>query len=174
MQKNTRTALNIVMIIAGMVMIVCASPTLYRTFCLATGLDGTTQRALKPSEVMLNREVEVSFDTNVDPRLSWEFGADQRKVKVRIGENKLVYFHAVNTGTEPVTGRATYNVSPEKTGKYFNKVQCFCFENQTIQPGEKIEFPVSFFIDPEYVNDKFMDDVREITLSYTFYLSDKK
>ncbi|MEQ1789842.1 MAG: cytochrome c oxidase assembly protein [Rickettsiales bacterium] len=174
MQKNNRTALNIVMIIAGMAMIVAASPTLYRTFCAVTGFGGTPMLAERPSDQITDRIVEVSFDTNVDERLSWDFGIESKKVKVNVGENKLVHFYAVNKGDQPMTGTATYNVTPEKVAKYFNKVQCFCFENQEIKPGERMEFPVSFFVDAEFVNDKFMDDVESITLSYTFYLSDKK
>lgn len=153
-----------------MAMLAYASVPLYRLFCATTGFGGTPQIAKELPSKILNREVIVRFNTDVDPRLGWEFSSEQKQVKVKIGENGLAFFKAINKSSEATTGMAMYNVTPEKTGGYFNKIKCFCFEKQKLKAGQEINFPVSFFIDPEMVKDKQMDDVDTITLSYTFYL----
>lgn len=173
MNKNTRLALNLVMVVAGMAMMAYAAVPLYRLFCQKTGFDGTPLIAKVFPEKIEDREITVRFNTDIDPRLGWEFKSEQKEVKVRIGENGLAFFKAVNISSEKTSGTAMYNVTPEKTGGYFNKVKCFCFERQTLKPGEEMNFPVSFFIDPEFVKDKQMDDIDTITLSYTFYLADE-
>lgn len=170
--KNTRLGLNLLMVVAGMVMMAYAAVPLYRLFCQETGFDGTPVIAKKASSQVTNRTITIRFNADTDPRLDWEFKPSQLSIKLKVGENGLAYYHAVNHSSHAVTGRAVYNVSPMKAAGYFNKVQCFCFTRQTIQPGQSVEFPVSFFVDPEFAKDHYMDDVDTITLSYTFYLAD--
>lgn len=122
--------------------------------------------------VILDREVNIQFDTNLDPRLDFEFDAAQLKQTVKVGENGLVFFRVKNNGPD-VMAIASYNVTPLKTGKYYNKIQCFCFEEQLIKAGQEIEYPVSYFVDPRFDEDEYMDDVKTITLSYTFYQVDE-
>ena len=174
-KNNLRLAFNLLMLVAGMVMMAYASVPLYKLFCQRTGYDGTPKIAKAfPTEIK-DRKVNIRFDTNIDHNLGWEFTTEQRVITVKVGENGLAFFRAKNPTSSPEYGMAMYNVVPEKAAKYFNKVQCFCFEKQLIKPGQEVQFPVSFFIDPEFVNDPFMDDVDTITLSYTFYrYTDKK
>jgi cytochrome c oxidase assembly protein subunit 11 len=174
-KKNLRLALNLLMLVAGMAMLAYASVPLYRLFCQQTGFGGTPMIATSfPTEVK-DKTLNIRFDTNIDRNLGWEFSTQQRQLTIKVGENGLAFFKAKNPTDKPEYGMAMYNVVPEKAAKYFNKVQCFCFEKQLIKPGEEVQYPVSFFIDPEFVNDPFMDDVDTITLSYTFYeYKDKK
>lgn len=166
---NQNIALNISAIAVGMFCMAYASVPLYNLFCRVTGYGGTTQQASQAPENILERQVTVRFNADVAPDMPWRFTPEQNAVKLHIGENRLIYFSAENTSDTAITGMATYNVTPDKAGAYFNKIQCFCFDSQTIEPGEKITFPVSFFIDPGIADDKNMDDVKTITLSYTFF-----
>jgi cytochrome c oxidase assembly protein subunit 11 len=142
-------------------------------FCQVTGFAGTTQRASKPSGTVLDKIIRVRFDANVGGGLPWRFEPDVRTVDIRIGENTLAFYRATNLSRQPTVGTATFNVSPDVTGAFFNKLQCFCFSEQRLEPGETVEMPVSFFVDPAIVDDKDGRGVREITLSYTFYPVDK-
>ncbi len=169
MNKNSRLGLNILAIAVGMFGLAYASVPLYDIFCRMTGFGGTTMVAGVAPQQVIDRDIKILFNTEVSPDLSWEFKTMQSTVHVNVGEQKLAFFEAVNTGSKPVVGMASYNVSPAKMGKYFNKLKCFCFEQQLIRPGEKISFPISFFIDPEIMNDKNLNDVQEVTLSYTFF-----
>jgi len=146
-----------------------AAVPLYQMFCEATGLNGTTQRAAKPSDVVLDRVVTVRFDANVSAKLGWTFEPVQRTVDAYIGENMLVFYRATNTTDRVMKGTATFNVAPDAAGLYFSKIECFCFKEQTLNPGETIEMPVSFFVDPAIVKDPESSRLKEITLSYTFY-----
>lgn len=145
-----------------------AAVPLYRMFCQATGFDGTPRIAVKPSTTVLNRMVTIRFDGNVTPGLPWRFEPVQNTMEVKIGETNLAFFRATNTSDRPVRGTAIYNVFPEAVAVYFNKLQCFCFTEQLLQPGETMEFPVSFFVDPQIVNDRDARTFTIITLSYTF------
>ena len=171
MQTNGRIALNLAMIVAGMVMLAYASVPLYSLFCRVTGFAGTTQKAIiaPPTSAILKRQMRVTFNADVDPNLAWSFKPLQKDVTVRVGEKKLIFFTAKNNSNEPVTGIATFNVTPEKVAAYFDKIQCFCFTNQTLQPGQEVTMPVSFFIDPAIADDKNLDELQDITLSYTFF-----
>jgi cytochrome c oxidase assembly protein subunit 11 len=165
---NARLALGLAAVFVAMVGLAFAAVPFYRAFCQATGFNGTVRRAsYAPGEVS-GASVTVSFDTNVRG-LSWTFTPVQRSQSARLGEAKLAFFRATNTGTSAVTGRALFNVTPESAGPYFSKLECFCFKNQTIKPGETVEFPVVYFIDPRYAADRDAVAAGPITLSYTFF-----
>lgn len=145
-----------------------ASVPLYRLFCQVTGLNGTTQRGLAAPGA-IGRDIRVGFDSNVSPDLPWKFAPVERSQTVRIGARSLAFFTATNTATKSITGSATFNVSPAQAGRYFTKIQCFCFNQQTLKPGETVRMPVIFFVDPAIAQDPDAKDVSTITLSYTFY-----
>jgi cytochrome c oxidase assembly protein subunit 11 len=145
-----------------------ASVPLYQMFCQATGYAGTTQRATKASDVVLDRTITVLFDANVNGQLPWKFEPVQRSIDVKLGETGMAFYRATNTSLQPVSGRAVYNVAPEAAGIHFNKIACFCFTEQTLQPGESVEMPVTFFVDPALAADKDARTIQTIVLSYTF------
>jgi len=170
-RRNRITVLALLGIVSFMVGLDIASVPLYRLFCAVTGYNGTTQRAEEaPATELKNAVVTVRFDANVSPELGWEFQAPA-PVRLHPGEERTVAYRAVNKSGEPLTGTATYNVTPAKVGIYFDKIQCFCFTEQTLKPGETAELPVSFFVDPAILQDRNLDDVDTITLSYTFLRS---
>ena len=146
-----------------------AAVPLYDWFCRVTGFGGTTQVATSLPSRVLDRTVEVRFDANISRDLNWEFRQRQTTVRVRLGEPTIVYFTATNRGAAESVGTASYNVTPQNTGIYFNKTECFCFTEQFIQPGETVEFPVAFFIDPDLADDHALKTLDSITLSYTFF-----
>jgi cytochrome c oxidase assembly protein subunit 11 len=146
-----------------------AAVPLYYMFCAATGYGGTPARATAAPGAISSRIMTVRFDTNVDPGLPWAFVPEQRAVKVHVGEDKLVFFRAENHSDHAIVGHASFNVQPEQAARYFNKIQCFCFTEQKLEPGESVDMPVSFFVSPAILKDHAGDTVSEITLSYTFY-----
>ncbi|MES2341911.1 MAG: cytochrome c oxidase assembly protein [Pseudomonadota bacterium] len=154
----------------GMVGAAYASVPLYKAFCQLTGFDGAVRRAEVAPDTVLDRKLLVRFDTNVR-ELPWTFTAEQTTQSVRIGETGLAYFKVTNNGSAPMTGRAMYNVVPESAGAYFQKLECFCFSDQTIAAGKTIEFPVVYFVDPKYASDFETKGKPEVTLSYTFFPS---
>ena len=156
-------------VVIGMVGMSYAAVPLYYMFCRATGYGGTPNRADAAPGVVGDRVFTVRFDTNVDPALPWSFAPEQRSVQVKMGENKLVYFRAVNRSDRPIVGHAAFNVAPDNAARYFNKIQCFCFTEQRLEAGECVEMPVSFFVSPAILKDRGNDTLTEITLSYTFY-----
>jgi len=158
-------------IVGGMLGLSFAAVPLYDAFCRITGYGGTTQVADKASEEVVDRVVTVRFNADVQSKLGWRFRPEQRAIDVRVGENALAYYAAENVTDSPLVGQATYNVTPAKAGIYFNKIDCFCFEQQFLNPGERVDMPVSFFVDPEFAADPDMADVNTITLSYTFFNS---
>lgn len=168
-RRHTRTAVACVGVFALMLGASFAAVPLYRMFCQVTGYGGTTQRAVKPSDTVVEREVVVRFDANVGRGLTWDFAPEVRTVKTRIGENTLAFYRATNTSDRPMTGTASFNVTPEIAGAYFNKIECFCFTEQTLQPGESIEMPLTFFVDPAMLQNAQAARIDHITLSYTFY-----
>ena len=166
--RNAKTLRKLLLIIAGMIVLVALTPRLYRAFCEATGFDGTTQRADRAPGAVAG-QVKVQFDANVHPGLPWRFEPEQVAVNVAPGAQTKIFYFAQNLSQHPVTGQAVYNVTPDTVGKYFKKIQCFCFSEQTLKPGQKVDMPVIFFVDPAIENDPDTKDVHEITLSYTFY-----
>ena len=166
--NNRKTLLILIAIIAGMIVLVALSPRLYRAFCEATGFDGTTQRAAAAPGAVAG-QVRVRFDANVHPGLPWRFEPEQNFVTVAPGAQTRILYRAQNLSARTIVGQAAYNVSPDQVGKYFKKIQCFCFSEQTLKPGEKVDMPVVFFVDPKFKQDPDTKDIDEITLSYTFY-----
>lgn len=156
-------------IVFGMVGLAYASVPLYELFCRVTGYGGTTQVAEEGAEKILDREMAVRFDSTTSPNLPWTFEPEQREVKLRIGEQAIAYYRATNNSDRTITGTATFNVTPLKAGLYFNKIDCFCFTEQTLKPGETVDMPVVYYVDPELDEDPNLDEVRTLTLSYTFF-----
>ena len=168
MTLKNRTALLAVIGICFMTGLAFASVPLYRLFCQVTGLNGTTQRGLQAPGAT-DREVRVDFDANVSPKLPWKFRPERPSDTVAVGARDMAFFKATNTSGQPLTGTATFNVQPAQAGKYFKKIQCFCFTEQTLKPGETARMPVIFYIDPAMLTDPDAADIQTITLSYTFY-----
>ena len=167
-ERTTRTALLAVLGICFMTGLAFASVPLYRLFCQVTGLNGTTQRALVAPGAR-DRQVRIDFDSNVAPKLDWKFEPELRSETIAVGARDMAFFRATNNGDKPVTGTATFNVTPAVAGKYFTKIQCFCFTEQTLDPGQTVRMPVIYYVDPKILTDPDTKDVQEITLSYTFY-----
>jgi cytochrome c oxidase assembly protein subunit 11 len=166
-------ALSLAALVAGMIGMSFASVPLYRLFCQLTGYGGVPQRADKAPGEVLDRTIKIRFDGNVDGSLPWTFAPVQQTMDVKIGETALAFFKASNNSSTPVTGRAIFNVSPELAGRYFTKIECFCFKQQTLEAGQAVEMPVTFFVDPKIVDDDDTKNITEITLSYTFYRSNE-
>jgi cytochrome c oxidase assembly protein subunit 11 len=155
-------------IVAFMVGLAFASAPLYRAFCQATGFGGTPLRAEKAPGAIAG-QVGVRFDANTHPGLPWRFEPEQLKVQVAPGAQTKIFYRAQNLSARTITGQAAYNVSPDQVGKYFSKIQCFCFSEQTLKSGQSVDMPVIFFVDPKIKQDPDTKDIDEITLSYTFY-----
>lgn len=168
MNRNAKVALICVVVAVGMVGAAFAAVPLYQLFCQVTGFDGTTMRATEAPDRVLERQVTVSFDTNVRG-LPWTFQAEQVRQTVHVGETAIAFFRVTNTSDRPIAGTAAYNVVPESAGPYFLKLECFCFESQVLQPGESMEFPVQYFIDETIETEPEGRGINTITLSYTFY-----
>ena len=172
-RQNRRTALWASGIIVGMLGLTAASVPLYDLFCRVTGYGGTTQVAAAAPDTVKDHTIRVSFNADRQPDLPWRFQPMQRRMEVKVGENHLAFYEAENRSDVPIVGRAVYNVTPFKVGGYFAKVHCFCFEEQLLMPGERVEMPVSFFVDPAILDDANASGVREITLSYTFFMDEE-
>jgi cytochrome c oxidase assembly protein subunit 11 len=169
-RRNAKVAAICAVAFFGMVGAAFASVPLYRAFCQLTGFDGTVRKAEVAPAKALDKTLTVRFDANVR-NLPWTFTAEQTSQTVRIGETGLAYFKVTNNGDKPITGRAIYNVVPESAGAYFQKLECFCFSDQTIPAGKTVEFPVIYFVDPEYAADFETKGKPEVTLSYTYFPS---
>ena len=156
-------------LVAGMVGLSFAAVPLYRIFCQVTGFEGTTQRASAPPGQVASRVITVRFNADTDPALPWRFEPAQTALKVKVGEEATAFYRAKNLARESVVGQAVFNVTPLKAGLYFDKIQCFCFSEQRLSAGESADMPVVFFVNPDLLKDRNMDDVDTITLSYTFY-----
>ena len=174
--RHLRTGLMAGGIAIAMVGLAFASVPLYRVFCQVTGFGGTTMKvdaSTLPADNVVRslagKSVKVRFDGNVRGGLPWKFGPAQGPVDVKIGEQNIIYYKASSSGDLPTTGSATFNVTPEAAGRYFAKIQCFCFNEQTLNPGQNVEMPVVFYVDPAILDDPDTRDITEITLSYSFY-----
>ena len=171
-RRNLATFMVLAMVAAGMVGVAFAAVPLYRLFCQVTGYGGTTQVSASAPGAVAGRPITVRFNADVSGTLDWRFRPAQGPMEVRIGEETLAFFRAENTGDAPSTGAAIFNVTPLKAGRYFSKIDCFCFTQQTLAPGQSVEMPVSFYIDPAILDDPGLDDVSTITLSYAMSLSE--
>ena len=169
-QRNFRVALGSVAIIFAMIGLTAASVPLYDLFCRVTGYGGTTQKADFPAANAVDREIEIYFNADIDPALPWRFRPVERSQTIKIGQSSLAFYEAINLSDQPVVGTAVFNVTPHKVGYYFNKMQCFCFDQQVLQPGETVSMPVDYFVDPAILDDANTVDVSQITLSYTFFI----
>jgi cytochrome c oxidase assembly protein subunit 11 len=167
--KNARTGLLLSVMVVSMLGLSFAAVPLYRLFCQVTGYGGTTQLAESLPAAVSERTVVVRFNADTDHRLPWSFQPVQKEVTLRVGESGLAFYRARNDAKQAITGMAVFNVSPQKAGLYFNKIQCFCFDQQRLEPGQEIDMAVTFFVDPAIETDPNLDDVKTITLSYTFF-----
>ena len=166
--RNRNVGAILLLVAVGMVGMAYAAVPLYEMFCQATGYGGTTRIATGNPKGIIAREMTVRFDSNVEGGLPWTV-TPSKPITDKIGNVETVTFTAHNSSNKPVTGQAIFNVTPEQTGIYFNKIECFCFTEQTLQPGETVEMPIVFFVDPDIAENGDLDTVRDITLSYTFY-----
>lgn len=167
--RHRRVALACFAFVSAMVGASYAAVPLYDLFCRVTGFGGTPRIATAAPAAPVERRMKIRLDANVAPGLPWKFGPEAREVEVRVGESKLVHYAATNNGKAGTVGTATYNVSPPTAGAYFMKMQCFCFTEQALASGEKMEMPVAFFVDPEIEKDPELKGLTTITLSYTFF-----
>lgn len=168
-QNNRRIVLSLIGVVLTMGALAWVAVPFYSWFCSVTGYGGTTNTAEVASDVILDETVRVRFDANTDRDLEWTFRPMQTEMVLKIGENGLAFYEAINNSDHAIIGTASYNVAPDVAGYYFNKIECFCFTEQLLQPGERVEMPVSFYVDPELVTDRDAGRVRDITLSYTFH-----
>jgi cytochrome c oxidase assembly protein subunit 11 len=169
LDPKLKTAWMMALIVAAMTGLGFASVPLYRLFCQVTGFGGTTQRGGIDARAVAGASIVMRFDANRAPGLPWEFKPEQPTKTVDIGSRNIAFYASKNLAAQPVTGRAVFNVTPVSAGKYFRKIQCFCFTMQTLQPGQAVRMPVTFQIDPAIATDPDTKDIEEITLSYTFY-----
>ena len=171
MTRNGRTALLAAIMTVSMGGLAYASVPLYRIFCQATGLNGTTQGAEgeRAPGAVVGKLISVRFDANVSPDLPWKFVPEHPTQRVAVGARELTFFEATNLSDKPLTGSATFNVTPGQAGQYFTKIQCFCFTDQTLRPGETMRMPVVFYVDPALIGNPDTANISEITLSYTFF-----
>ena len=165
-QKTVLQTVSVVILMGGLAW---ASVPFYDWFCRVTGFGGVTNTAETGSDVVLDQTITVRFDASLDRGMPWEFTPMQREMTLRIGETGLAFYEAHNPTDRPVAGQASYNVTPYEAGYFFDKIECFCFTEQVLQPGETVEMPVSFYVDPAIVNDRDAKFANTITLSYTFY-----
>jgi len=167
-----KTLGGLVLLVVTMGGLAWASVPFYDWFCRVTGFGGTTAVAEAGSDVVLERTMLIRFDANTDKSMPWEFRPMTRTMEVRIGETGLAFYEAYNPTDRPIAGTASYNVAPYEAGGFFTKIDCFCFTEQVLQPGERVQMPVTFYVDPEIVDDRDAKFVKRITLSYTFYETD--
>ena len=167
--RNDRVLAICFAVAAGMLGLSYASVPLYRIFCQATGFDGTPKIYAAASTKVAGGSIDVRFDANVDPGLPWDFKPQDTSTRVRLGENTKIFYRAHNASSQSITGTATFNVTPMKAAKYFNKIQCFCFTRQVLHAGQFANLGVSFFVDPRIATDPETKDVTAITLAYTFF-----
>jgi cytochrome c oxidase assembly protein subunit 11 len=172
----SRTGILAFTMAGAMIAVGYAAVPLYKLFCEATGFGGTIQRVdgdIKPGQGVAGKIMSIRFDANHVNELPWEFKPERTVEKVTIGEREMAFFTAKNLSDKPITGRASYNVTPTQAGRYFNKIQCFCFTEQTLQPGQQVRMPVIYYVDPGIITDPDANSVQEITLSYTFHVVDE-
>lgn len=172
--KNRQLGGLMLLVAVGMVGLAFAAVPLYKLFCQVTGYGGTTKQVELASNTVIDRDVKVRFVANTHRDMPWEFKPVQVAQTLKIGAQNIAYYEAYNPTSHPVVGRATYNVTPHKAGEYFSKIDCFCFTEQILEPGERVVMPVVYFVDPDMDQDRNLDEVTEMTLSYTFFILDEE
>ncbi len=172
MRNHRKTAAQLAGLVVLMGSLSYAAVPFYDWFCRVTGFGGTTGVAAAPSDQVLEQTIKIRFDASKERGMPWDFVPQQREMTVRLGETGLAFYEAYNPTDRPVAGTASYNVTPYAAGGYFTKIHCFCFEQQVLQPGERVQMPVTFYVDPEILNDREAKYVKVITLSYTFHETD--
>ena len=170
--KNRSVVFRLVILVSFMLGLSFASVPLYDWFCRVTGWGGVTNVASEPSATVLDQTVKIRFDGSLERGMAWNFKPVVREMVINIGETGLAFYEAHNPTDKPIAGTASFNVYPYSTGTYFNKIECFCFEMQVLQPGETVHMPVTFFVDPDILSDKEAQHAKTITLSYTFHVTD--
>lgn len=171
-RAKNKTVIQTVSVVIFMGAMAWASVPFYDWFCRVTGFGGITQVAESGSDTVLRETVKVRFDASLERNMPWEFKPAQREMEIQIGATGLAFYEAYNPTDRPVAGTASYNVTPYEAGSFFSKIDCFCFEEQILMPGERVQMPVTFFVDPEIVDDRDAKYTKVITLSYTFYEKD--
>ncbi len=171
-RSDNKVALRLLALVGTMLALSFAAVPFYDWFCRVTGYGGTPLQADAGSDVILQDEIAIRFDANLERGMPWEFKPVQREVQIKIGESGLAFYEAYNPTDKPIAGTASFNVAPFSAGEYFVKIDCFCFELQVLEPGERVDMPVSFYVDPEIVNDAEAKYAPTITLSYTFHVTD--
>ncbi len=169
-QKKINYALTLSCFALGMLILSYAAVPLYKLFCQVTGYGGTPKVSDYNNKTLISEKIDIRFDSSIEKNSIVFFEPEQTKIKVRIGENNLAFFKAINNSNKNITTMSVFNVTPLQAGKYFNKIECFCFEEQVLSAKEEVSMPVSFFIDPSIKDDKFINNLNEITLSYTMYV----
>ncbi len=171
-KKNRRLSIILTFITFSMIGLSFASVPLYDLFCRVTGFGGTTQQSDILPDVILDRVIKIRFDASTNSALPWQFKPEQLEMSMRVGETGLAFYRAKNNGTKPFIGTASFNVTPQKAGQYFTKIDCFCFTSQRLNPGQEVDMPVTFFVDPSIADNPNLDDVKTITLSYSMFEAD--
>ncbi|MGH1465167.1 MAG: cytochrome c oxidase assembly protein [Cognatishimia sp.] len=169
MNQNAKTVAKLSGVVVLMAGLAYASVPFYDWFCRVTGFGGVTSVADAGSDLVLDKTIKVKFDASKDRGMLWDFKPQQLEIEIKIGETGLAFYEAYNPTNRPIAGQASYNVTPYEAGGFFSKIDCFCFTEQVLMPGERVDMPVTFFVDPEIVTDRDAKYVKEITLSYTFY-----
>lgn len=172
MTSKLNTAKKLVGVVVIMGALAWASVPLYDLFCRVTGYGGTTNASAGNTEGVLDQMIKVRFDASTARDMPWEFKPEQRQMELKIGQDGMAFYEAYNPTDKPIRGTASYNVAPYAAGAYFSKIHCFCFDEQILQPGERMSMPVNFYVDPDIVNDREGKYVHTITLSYTFHMMD--
>lgn len=172
MNQNTKVAARLGAVVCTMIALSFAAVPFYDWFCRVTGFGGVTQTAAEASDKVIDKMIKVRFDGSLEAGMPWEFKPVARKMELKIGETGLAFYEAYNPTDKPIAGTASFNVYPYSAGAYFNKIACFCFEMQVLQPGERVQMPVTFYVDPEITEDREAKYVTSITLSYTFHVTD--
>ncbi|MBK47734.1 MAG: cytochrome c oxidase assembly protein [Pelagibacteraceae bacterium] len=174
MGNNLKITFSLIFVVCFMLFLSFAAVPLYKLFCQVTGYGGTPKIVNVEDKIKISeKKIKIEFNSDVNKKLNWSFKPEQRSIESKIGESVLAFYKAKNNGNESLTGIATYNVLPFEAGQYFNKVDCFCFENQTLQPGEEILLPINFYIDPKILDDPNVKHLNSLVLSYTFFQSDE-
>ena len=173
-KNNLKITFNLIFLVSFMFFLTFAAVPLYKLFCQVTGYGGTPKIVdIKDQIDISQKKIKIEFNSDVNKKLNWSFKPEQRSMESKIGDSILAFYKAKNNGNKSITGVATYNVLPFEAAQYFNKVDCFCFENQTLEPGEEVLLPINFYIDPKILNDPSVKHLNSIVLSYTFFQSDQ-